>query len=305
MEQVIFMSRPLDYYRANLRLNGQNKFFYFESLPIRPEAFDLGENWDDKVALKREFKKHNIPVPDYFELSPLAVLGLKNVEKEFSRLKKPVVVKPRSGSRGRHTVTHINNLSDFQKGIRVAGQICSHLVAEEHLEGSVCRATLVDGRLAGFYLGRAPTLTGDGKKTIRELIRDLDNSRPGRVEPIRIGEELQSHLGRLGFDIDSVLPKGRTIPLSHRIGRLFGGRTREMLGDLHPNFVPALEKAAKVVGLPVVGFDCIIPDPTKEESGQRWGIIECNTLPFIDLHYYALEGKPQNIAGLIWDLWKS
>ena len=58
------------------------------------------------------------------------------------------------------------------------------------------------------------------------------------------------------------------------------------------------------MGLPVVGFDVIIGDPTKSADSQRFGIIECNSLPFIDLHYYALEGKPRNIAGMIWDMWK-
>ena len=77
----------------------------------------------------------------------------------------------------------------------------------------------------------------------------------------------------------------------------------EMIDDLHPSFVPILKQAAEIVGLSVVGFDCIIPDPTKEANSQKWGIIECNSLPFIDLHYYALEGKPKNIAGMIWDMW--
>jgi D-alanine-D-alanine ligase-like ATP-grasp enzyme len=77
-----------------------------------------------------------------------------------------------------------------------------------------------------------------------------------------------------------------------------------MIDELHPSFVPILEKAAKVVNLPVLGFDCIVPDPTQDQAVQKWGIIECNTLPFIDLHYYALEGRPRNIAGMIWDMWK-
>ena len=101
------------------------------------------------------------------------------------------------------------------------------------------------------------------------------------------------------------MPVGVSLSLTHRIGRLFGGKTIEMIDDLHPSFIPILTKAAKIVGLSVVGFDCIIPDPSKEEVSQKWGIIECNSLPFIDLHYYALEGKPRNIAGMIWDLWEN
>ncbi len=305
MQQVIFLGKPLDHYRARLKVKNKKKNFYFESIPIRPEFLDMSKNWDDKVILKQEFFKNNIPVPAYVELSPFSLLRLKNknIENIFSKFKKPIIVKPRIGSRGRHTVTHINTLQQFQEGIDIARQICSYLVAEEHLEGSVCRATLVNGILAGFYKGHAPTLIGDGKRTIQELIEEKNSKRQIRVEPIRISKELYDHILRSGFTISDILPKGVSLSLTHRIGRLFGGRTVEMIDDLHPSFIPIFEKATKIVGLSVVGFDAIIPDPTKPAHSQRWGIIECNSLPFIDLHYYALEGKPRNIAGMIWDMW--
>lgn len=296
MEQVIFFNEPLDFYRTKLR--GKN--VYFESIPMRPEFSYMSNNWDDKVVLKQEFLKRNIPVPVCFELS---FLGLKNTAKIFSKLEKPIIVKPRLGSRGRHTITNINTLQQFKEGIKIVRQISSNLVVEEHLKGSVCRATLVDGVLAGFYRGNAPTLIGDGKKTIKELIEEKDKKRQSRVEPIRVSKELHDHILRSGFTINDILPKGTSLSLSHRIGRLFGGTTKEMLDDLHPSFIPILKQATKIVGLPIVGFDCIIPDPTKNANSQKWGIIECNSLPFIDLHYYALEGKPKNIAGMIWDMW--
>ncbi len=307
MEQVIFLGKPLDQYRAMLKIKNQDKhkekYFYFESIPIRPESIDMSKNWDDKIMLKKEFGKQNIPIPAYSELSPLSFFSSKNAEKVFYKFTKPVIVKPRVGSRGRHTITNIHSLQHFKDGIDITAQICPYLVVEEHLSGSVCRATLVAGTLAGFYRGIAPTLAGDGKKTIKELIEDLDKKRQNRVEPVRISKELHDHLGRAGFAISDILPAGINLPLSHRIGRLFGGKTIEMIGSLHPSFIPIFEKAAKVTGLSVVGFDAIIPDPTKDASSQKWGIIECNTLPFIDLHYYALEGKPKNIAGMIWDMW--
>ena len=308
MEQVIFLNKPLDFYRA--KINGKN--IYFESIPIKPEFLDMSKNWDDKVILKQEFNKYGIPVPAYFELSPFTFLHLffnfkntnKSTKKIFSELAKPIIVKPRVGSRGRHTITNIHTWQQFQESMDVALQICSYLVVEEHLEGSVCRATFVDGVLAGFYSGHAPTLIGDGKKTIRELIVDLDNKRQDRVEPICISKELQGHILRSGFAISDILPVGIFLPLTHRMGRLFGGQTEEMIDELHPSFVPILKEATRIVGLSVVGFDCIIPDPRKDEASQKWGIIECNSLPFIDLHYYALRGKPRNIAGMIWDLWQ-
>lgn len=302
MEQVIFMGKPLDHYRT--KINGKN--FYFESIPIRPEFLDMRKNWDDKVVLTKEFREHNIPVPAYFELSMFSfwLKKDKSLENIFSKLRKPVIVKPRVGSHGRHTVTNIYTIQQLNAGIKIAGQICSYFIVEEHLKGSVCRATLVGGVVAGFYIGHAPTLFGDGKKTISELVTDMDNKRRDRVGAIRITKELHEHILRSGFVVSDILPKGVSLSLGHRMGRLFGGDTKEMIDDLHPSFIPILRNAAKIVNLSVVGFDCIIPDPTKDEATQEWGIIECNSLPFIDLHYYALEGKPRNIAGMIWDLWK-
>ena len=56
---------------------------------------------------------------------------------------------------------------------------------------------------------------------------------------------------------------------------------------------------------PVVGFDLIMEDPTEDPETQRIGIIECNSLPFIDLHYFALEGPVINLAENVWDLWNT
>lgn len=294
MEQVVIGKKPIDQYRA--LING--KFEYFESIPIK--LSEIHKNWDNKILLKKELSKHNIPVPKYIGISSI---GLNNLESVFSKFEKPIIVKPEIGSRARHTITNINTLQHFKEGIAIAGQISTHLVVEEHLHGYVCRATVVDGNLVGFYRGQAPFVVGDGIKTIRELIKEKDDQRGDRIEPVKVGEELNNNLARSGFSIDDVLPDKVSLSLSHRVGRLFGGRTKEMIDELHPSFIPILEKAGRVVGLAVAGFDCIIPDPTKDQSEQKWGIIECNTLPFIDLHYYALEGKPRNIAGAIWDMW--
>ncbi len=298
MDQIILRKKPLDWYRAKIK----NKTIYFESIPIQPEFLDFRKDWDNKILLKKELSKYDIPVPEY-ALIPL--IRFKSLSSIFSKFKTPVIVKPKIGSRARHTITNIKTLEQFKEGVSIARQISAHLVVEENLYGYVCRATVVGGKLAGFYRGQAPFVIGDGNKTIRQLINEKDFLRNDRVEAIRLGDELYNHISKFGFKIDDILPDGFLLTLSHRIGRLFGGTTKEMIDDLHPSFIPILEKAANVVGLSVVGFDCIIPDPTKDQGTQRWGIIECNTLPFIDLHYYALEGKPRNIAGMIWDLWNN
>ena len=296
MEQIIIGERPLDWYCA--RVNGKN--IYFESIPIQPEFLDFKKDWDNKITLKEELLKYGVPVPNYIKLPLFSTQSLKKI---FLKFKKPLIIKPQTGSRARHTVTNIRTFTHFKNGIAIARQISPYLVVEEHLEGYICRATMVSGVLAGFYRGSVPNIVGDGQKTIKELIEEKNQTQIDRYR-VRILDELHDHIARSGFTIRDVLPKGVSLSLSHRAGQLFGGRTKEMIDDLHPSFIPILEKATKIVDLSVVGFDAIIPDPTKPADSQHWGIIECNTLPFIDVHYYALEGKPRNIAGMIWDLWQ-
>ncbi len=297
MNQVIIGKKPLEWYYA--RVNG--KSIYFESIPIVPEFLHSKKDWDNKIILKNELAKHGIPIPDYRELPLFATQ--KGLEEVFSRLQKPLIVKPQTGSRARHTVTNIHTFPHFKKGVAVARKISPYLVVEEHLDGYICRATTIGGTLAGFYRGSVPRVVGNGRNTVRELIEEKNRAQIDRYH-VRMVNELFDHIARFGYGIDDVLPAGVELLLSHRAGQLFGGATKEMIDELHPSFVPIIEKAAKVVGLSVIGFDCIIPDPTKDAASQKWGIIECNTLPFIDVHYYALEGKPRNIAGMIWDLWR-
>ena len=53
----------------------------------------------------------------------------------------------------------------------------------------------------------------------------------------------------------------------------------------------------------IVGVDFILGDITQSWRLQpRSGVIECNSLPFIDMHHYVMKGIPKNVAGALWDL---
>ncbi len=297
MQQVILFNKPLDYYRTVVN----NRNFYFESIPIPYKYLDMKKNWDDKLVLKKELLKYDIPVP---KSKLISIFNFYQTESVFNSLSKPIIVKPKNGSRGRHTITNINTIDNFKKSLAIVNQISSFVSVEEHLQGPICRATVVGGKLMGFYMAVPPEVIGDGKKTVKELIEEKNKNKKERIEDIVINIELENHINQSGLNVDSVLEKDVSLRLYHRGGRLFGGYTEEMLDYLHPSFIPIIEKAAQVTGLAVAGFDCIIPYPKEDSSQQKWGIIEVNTLPFIDLHYYAWIGKPRNIAGAIWDMWK-
>ena len=97
------------------------------------------------------------------------------------------------------------------------------------------------------------------------------------------------------------MPVGATIDLIEKIGLSYGGLSREDTPYVHPKLRAELERASVVVDDPIHGFDFISPDISADPDSVRWGIIECNSVPFINLHHDPLVGTPVNVAGILFD----
>ena len=107
MEQIIIFGKPIEHYRVHI--NGKD--FYFESLPIPPWLPQRGYAWiDDKFKLARLLQKENIPAP-----KSIKIRTRRSTEKAFDLLNKPLIIKPKNGSRGRHTTTNINTKEEAIK----------------------------------------------------------------------------------------------------------------------------------------------------------------------------------------------
>ncbi len=302
MQQIVMFGKYLEQYRA--RIGG--KWFYFQSIPIPYWLPQKGYDWlDDKFRLASRLSASGIPAPKVAH-----VTFWFQARRAYARLNKPLIVKPRAGSRGRHTTTNIREMEELRAAYKLGKMIALSLVMEEHLYGSVYRATVIDGKLVGFFRADPPQVTGDGIRTIQELITEknarkhADPATKDKLGDIEVNDDLHSFVARKGCTLASVIPQGFTRDLSAKTGRLYGGYTREMLPEVHPKMHEIFARAGTVVQASIVGFDLIIPDPKADPDTQSWGVIEANSLPFIDLHYLALEGAPINLAKNIWDLWE-
>ncbi len=296
MEQFTIFGKPIEQYRAKLR----GHWHYFESLPIPPEYNVVSYAWmDDKWILKKFLRAKNIPVA--FGKS---VSSTKDAISTFKEGRPPFIAKPRLGSRGRHTITHIHSEKDLLEAYKISKQLCHYAILEEQLFGSVYRGTYVGGHIIGILRGDPARITGDGVKTVVELIAEKNKNKHPQVKDVLITPLLKSFIGRQNYYLDSVLPNGTTIDLSEKIGINYGGYAVEEFTKTHPKILKYLKQAGDALNAPVVGFDFIIPDIEKDPDLQRWGIIEANSLPFINLHHFPIEGEPINAAAKVWDLWQ-
>ncbi|MFA6520548.1 MAG: hypothetical protein WCT44_03005 [Candidatus Paceibacterota bacterium] len=280
----------------------KGKTLLFDGLPRPGLEESPSLKWmDNKGIMKRKFLKEGLPVA-----RGGVAFRKKTALEIFNSITKPVITKPNLGSRSRHTLIHIDTKEKLIYGFKKAKQLSPLVVIEEELRGFLFRGTLVDEKLAAVIKRDQPEVTGDGIHTLQELM-DKENARPERQGPlfhkIIIDPDAETELKREGIKMSDIPEKGRIVTFSQKTSRGCGGTTTDVTDIIHPDNVEMLEHVGKFLKDPLVGVDFIMEDITKSwKEEQHSGIIECNSLPFIDLHHYPLFGKPQNVAGKLWDL---
>jgi D-alanine-D-alanine ligase-like ATP-grasp enzyme len=280
----------------------KDKTIVFDGLPRPGFKESPALKWmDDKGIMKEKFKKEGLPVADGG-----VTWSKAGAIKIFDRLRKPVITKPNLGSRSRHTMMHINTKEELIAGFKKAKKLSPLVVVEEELSGHLFRGTMIGGKLAGVVKRDPPEVIGDGVHSLRELLQK-ENERPERAGPIFhkiiVDSETEKELKRQNIEMGNVPAKDRIATFSQKTSRSCGGTTTEVTDIVHPENVELLEHVAKFLNDPLVGVDFIMEDIGKSwHDEQHCGIIECNSLPFIDLHHYPLFGKSNNVAGKLWDL---
>ena len=257
---------------------------------------------DNKGIMRKKFEAQGIPIAH-----GNIVFTLAKAKRIFRKLKKPVIIKPTAGSRSRHTTTHIADENELKIAFKKAKQLSISVIIEEELEGMVYRGTVIGGSVVGVLRREPPCVTADGIHTLRELI-DIENERPQRHGPIfhRLEVKNPEHhveLLRQQLTLESVPEKGRVVLLDQKASRGIGGGATDVTDIAHEDNRALLENVARVLDESVVGIDFIISDITRSwKTEGRSGIIECNGMPFIDLHLFPLIGKVRDTPAALWDI---
>ncbi len=300
MEELWLGNHPTELFIA--KFNGEMRAF--DSLP-RPKGRNSESlAWmDDKEVMDQKFEEAGIPVAK----------GGDGIARTFSEALKifksvtpPVITKPNVGSRSRHTTIHINDEAALKRGFDTAKQLSPWVIIEEELEGFVFRGTVIGGEVAGIVRREPASVYGDGTHTVRELV-DIENALPVRQGPIfhkiPTDKSAEDELTRQKKTWEYVPQKNEIVTLGDKASRGVGGGIVDVTDEAHPDNIELLRSVGRVLKDMIVGVDFIMKDITVSWKDQpRSGVIECNSAPFIDLHYFVLKGKPRNVAGNIWDI---
>jgi len=293
--------RPFGTYIDNYWCEFNSKRYFFEGLP-RPSGqhYESLDWMDDKTEINQRFLKQGFPVAHGG-----VVKTFRQAKKVFATLVKPVIIKPNEGSRSRHTTIHINNETELLIAFKKAKQLCPWVAIQEELVGSVYRSTLINKKLVAVLRRDPACVVGDGQSNIKELIIK-ENNNPLRQGPlfhtIPNDKTVEQELNYQNLSWESVPKEGERIALGTKTSRGVGGGIADVTAEVNPDNNKLFNEIGTYLNDPIVGIDFIISDIKKSWcETPRCGVIECNSLPFIDLHHFPLEGRPINVAEKVWD----
>jgi cyanophycin synthetase len=248
----------------------------------------------DKRESNRQLTQLALPVPRQIKVTDVA-----EAIDAFKRIGGPIVVKPVKGNQGRGISIGVQTPQDIEVAYRRADAERSGVLVEELVHGNDYRLTVVGGKFAAALLCVPPQVQGDGIRTIRRLINEL-NTEPDRdklrFSPVTFDDELKEHLGTLGYTLNSIPAPGEIIAVRATGHVSRGGIPIDVTDLVHPDNRKIAEETARIVGLEIAGVDFISPDISKSyrEIGGR--VVEVNSRPGIGMHLWPRGGKSRDMG---------
>ena len=261
----------------------------------------------DKVLAKLLMTRAGIPVPE-------GVVARSEAEaiRALGTLGGPVVVKPRNGNHGRSVSVGVHSPGQAGLAYRraAAGAGSCEVIVESYVPGRDYRVLVVDGAVRAAAELSPPSVTGDGRRTIGDLVRDL-NADPRRghghsrvLSKASIDESVLAHLVAHGQALDTVPEAGQVVTLRRNGNLSTGGTSRDVTALVHPDIAELGRRAAAVAGLDVCGIDLRLEDIAAPLFGSRHqaaAVIEINACPGLRMHLSPAEGAPQPVGEVIVD----
>ncbi len=200
----------------------------------------------------------------------------------WARDRYPVVVKSTTGSGAQNVHADIDDeeaLSSALRALRVAR--VGRFLVESQQRGTLYRVTVFDGGVVRAFAKFPGAVIGDGRATIRELVRATGARRRAcGLSPIPLGRQVVRHLQKRGLELQSVLPAGTRQTLTAEISGRLGCRREPVASDALPDAARALfRRAARASGLRWTGFDYFCEDITDPASAHLGTFIELNSAP--------------------------
>ena len=220
----------------------------------------------------------------------------------------PVVTKPYNGNHGRGISIRLTTDAEVAQGFHVAREHSRSVIVETFMEGDDHRLLVVNGELVAATRRTPGHVTGDGARTVTQLI-DVVNEDPRRgvghekvLTRLELDAQAQTMLARAGLQADSVPAPGQIVYLRSTANLSTGGTATDVTDVIHPDNREMAERAVRAIGLDVGGVDFLSKNITESYRSIGGGICEVNAAPGFRMHVAPSEGTPRDVAGPVIDM---
>jgi cyanophycin synthetase len=251
----------------------------------------------DKELTKSLLRAVGVPVPE-----GRPVESAEEAWTAAQEIGVPVVVKPRKGNQGRGVSVRLTTREAVMAAYEIAVKQDGEVMVERQVEGCDFRLLIIGGRLIAAARRECPTVVGDGKHTITELV-GIENQNPLRGEDhatslskLRLDAIGQEMLAEQGLTVATIPAEGQVVVLRRNANLSTGGSAVDVTDEVHPLVAERAIDAAAMVGLDVAGIDVITSHIDQPLDVTRGAIVEVNAAPGLRMHIEPSRGTPRPVG---------
>ena len=253
----------------------------------------------NKSLTKEILKTHNLPVP----------IGYKVYDRErlldyAKDIGYPVVLKPENGNKAKGIILDIKNDKELLEAFDRDSEKYKDLMIEKYYEGNDYRVCVIDYKVVAVAQKIAPYVIGDGISNVEMLINDINRSEfrgedhENRLTKVIINDDLINFIGKNGYDLESILEKGKSLVLRENSNISNGGTSIDCTDIISDENKEICVRAAKAIGLDICGIDICTKNIEKPMYNEGV-ILEVNASPGLRMHIYPQKGKKRAVGKAI------
>jgi cyanophycin synthetase len=263
-----------------------------KKISITRQSFVSGQLTACKDITYKLLETHNLPTPRtecFYNKS----YNKNHAKKQLTSLVYPIILKDARGSNSRGIFPFIGNLEDAMMVLEQELPRYKSMIAQEMVFGKEYRLLVLDERVIGALEMIPPYAKGDGVSTIREIIKEKQNTTDQRT---RFDKKLNQILKEQNVTLKSVMLKNEIAYIKKSSCLAEGGETRDVTKKVNKEIEKICVEASKVVGKALVGIDVMCGDISKSPLRQKFNIIEINGKPDLYIHYEPTHGDTRNVV---------
>lgn len=240
----------------------------------------------NKPLVHEMLRGGGIPTPDFL---PFSVANLAAAE-GFLQAQGECVVKPAAGTgAGAGVTTGVKTRRQLRRAAVRAAGYCPELLIEKQVAGRNVRLLFLDGQLLDAVERRRPSVVGDGRSTVAQLVREANRHRREQGAHaaqvlLRYDLDMQHTLSAQRLSWRDVPADGQCVRLKTVINDNSAADNHSVVDVLCPELVEIGRRAAQAVGVRLAGVDMLTADLTVDLSTAAGVVMEINTTPGLYIH---------------------